>query len=680
MKRFLVVLVCVGILFSSSVSSVSAYYTNMPASVVIGQPDFTSSSSNQGSSSPSVNSLSNVIVGIDTDGTRLYVSDGSNNRVLIYNHFPTTNNTPADIVLGQPDFVSKTANQGGTASASTLNGPRGLVVNNGRLFVVDSTNNRVLIWNTLPTGNDQPADVVVGQPDFSTTSAATTASKFNGPYNLFVYQGKLLVGDITNRRILIFNSIPTTNGASADVVVGHTNMTTSAFEGLDSSHFANSSPRDIVVYQGKMLAFDTGNERILIWNSIPTTNGAAADVVVGQPDFVTGTVTGNTCGTFLSAGGLTVTPSGRMLVSDQRALIFNSIPTTNGGTADLIIGQPDCSTRTFSPVSATSVSNAVRFAIEINNKLYIADSGNARVLIYPNTTITPSINLITPPIPTDGVGRYRLPGNVFMNNNGGTYALQTLQADLNGTGYGSVSFPGGRNDGGGNSIYDFNYDFDPTVGGGDINNNLTIKFLASTFNADTNTLFYYLPFKFQSFNVANTKLQTFTFNINKNQLSRIKDNIDHFEVWYKKNTTTSLWAKYISNISKTQIDQNGTVVATKTTNTIKFIGSYIFKITALDNWNNKEDSNYLYIAGTAPVTFTSYPSFKANFVTPVPSPIQTVIPSSTPYVIPTEEPVDLVKGNTPSKNNVSKLYLILGGGALAVIALLIILLKRRRRN
>jgi hypothetical protein len=33
---------------------------------------------------------------------------------------------------------------------------------------------------------------------------------------------------------------------------------------------------------------DLGNNRVLIWNSIPTTNQKAADVVVGQKDMDTG--------------------------------------------------------------------------------------------------------------------------------------------------------------------------------------------------------------------------------------------------------------------------------------------------------------------------------------------------------------------------------------------------------
>jgi hypothetical protein len=35
----------------------------------------------------------------------------------------------------------------------------------------------------------------------------------------------------------------------------------------------------------KLIVADAWNHRVLIWHSIPTENGQAADVVIGQPDF-----------------------------------------------------------------------------------------------------------------------------------------------------------------------------------------------------------------------------------------------------------------------------------------------------------------------------------------------------------------------------------------------------------
>ena len=41
-----------------------------------------------------------------SDGKRLFVADGGNDRVMIFNNFPTANGAAADIILGQPDEFS----------------------------------------------------------------------------------------------------------------------------------------------------------------------------------------------------------------------------------------------------------------------------------------------------------------------------------------------------------------------------------------------------------------------------------------------------------------------------------------------------------------------------------------------------------------------------------------------
>lgn len=52
--------------------------------------------------------------------------------------------------MGQPGFLSDTANSGGL-SATSLNGPYMLASDGARLAVADFGNNRVLIWNSFPT-------------------------------------------------------------------------------------------------------------------------------------------------------------------------------------------------------------------------------------------------------------------------------------------------------------------------------------------------------------------------------------------------------------------------------------------------------------------------------------------------------------------------------------------------
>lgn len=96
-------------------------------------------------------SLSSRPESLATDGTNLIVADTNNHRVLIWNRAPTSPRTPPDVVLGQSDFVGRTANRGGAANGSTLSSPHGVVAINGKLLVSDRDNNRVLIWNSMPT-------------------------------------------------------------------------------------------------------------------------------------------------------------------------------------------------------------------------------------------------------------------------------------------------------------------------------------------------------------------------------------------------------------------------------------------------------------------------------------------------------------------------------------------------
>lgn len=74
-------------------------------------------------------------------------------------------NTSADIVVGQQDMASSDENQGNAQSASnTLNEPRGVFSNGNKMIVADYTNNRVLIYNSIPTANNASAYVQQSRP------------------------------------------------------------------------------------------------------------------------------------------------------------------------------------------------------------------------------------------------------------------------------------------------------------------------------------------------------------------------------------------------------------------------------------------------------------------------------------------------------------------------------------
>jgi len=131
------------------------------------------------------------------------------------------NGMPADLVIWQASFTANSRDQGGSAGAATIDDPKGLVVVGTKLIVADEGNNRVLIFNFLPTVNNQSADVVIGQASFSGSLAnrggAVAANTLNQPYDVTTDGTKLFITDSGNNRILIYNSLPAVNGASADV-------------------------------------------------------------------------------------------------------------------------------------------------------------------------------------------------------------------------------------------------------------------------------------------------------------------------------------------------------------------------------------------------------------------------------------------------------------------------------
>ena len=135
-----------------------------------------------------------------TDGKRLLVADLANHRILIWNTFPTSSTSPADFVLGQPDMTCPEAGCPPGTSAAQMSFPYAVISNGIQIFVSDSGNSRVLVWNSFPTANNAPADVVLGQADFTSTLymrggnkvTAETLGECNG---LGLDDHKLFVGD-----------------------------------------------------------------------------------------------------------------------------------------------------------------------------------------------------------------------------------------------------------------------------------------------------------------------------------------------------------------------------------------------------------------------------------------------------------------------------------------------------
>jgi uncharacterized protein (TIGR03437 family) len=283
------------------------------ADVVLGQPNFTASdpaATQTGMRTPTA---------VASDGNILVVADTDNNRILIWKSIPAAIGTPADIVLGQKDFT--TIQQPIVVTASSFRGPQGVWVQGGKLYVADTQNHRVLVWNSIPSQNNQPADIVLGEPNFTTApepdlTKFTTSAHANtmvNPVSVTSDGTHLFVTDLGYHRVLIWNSIPTQNQQPADVVVGEPDMDTTLEggndvhrlclpTGTDSNNNPTypdrcqrtlSFPRFALSDGERLYIADGGNDRVLIYDTVPTTNGAAADIVLGQPDFISDIITDN---------------------------------------------------------------------------------------------------------------------------------------------------------------------------------------------------------------------------------------------------------------------------------------------------------------------------------------------------------------------------------------------------
>ncbi len=315
----------------------------------------------------------------------LYVVDQGHSRILGYNKIPTGNGRAASFVIGQDDFY--TDDYGHSASKFTI--PNRCYAAHGRLYLSDYGTSRVLIWNSLPTEN-QPADVVVGQDNFENSVFVVDASHIAQPSGVMEVGGKLYVADATHARLLIYNSIPEENGAAADVVVGQPDFTTST---SGSGAAGIGEPYGFWTDGHRLVVADGFLDRVMIWNTVPTSNGVAADIVVGAPDF--DTAGSNTPSATSIGKPWGVASDGNILfVADytfNRVLVYDPFPTANNPPATYVIGQSNFSNATANDddqdgmvdsfPSGRTLFQPADVSV-IGGRLFVADQGNNRCLIY----------------------------------------------------------------------------------------------------------------------------------------------------------------------------------------------------------------------------------------------------------------------------------------------------------
>ena len=160
-------------------------------------------------------------------------------------------------------------------------------------------------FSALAIAGDGPnvtADLVLGQPDFTTSGFGTTVSNINLalPYGVAldssVIPNHLYIADTADNRVLGWDSVSAlTNGAPADLVIGQVDFNSS----VDDSDSVNASglsmPWSVAVdSNGNLYIADNGDNRVLEYNTpfeafghpcnttMPCEGGLAANLVLGQ--------------------------------------------------------------------------------------------------------------------------------------------------------------------------------------------------------------------------------------------------------------------------------------------------------------------------------------------------------------------------------------------------------------
>lgn len=376
-----------------------------PADIVLGQPSFTSSTCNGDSGfqnypnlpAPTADTLcglrweqTSITEGgssatMATDVNRnLYVPDFFNNRILRYND-PFDTDTTADYVWGQPDFNSQECNKGfPTPSESSLclapPPGRGMIKTgvavdtNSNLWVTDTQNNRVLRFPYVPSLGrpSQIADLVLGQPDFSSNISGDGLNQMDAPASIrvdssgIVYVADGARGAGTVGRVLVFNP-PFSNGMFASSTLGSELGEPTGLElAPDGSIWINDSDNN------RLLNFADGIQLNAI-SGVPTRVWGGIGIDIDGNIMITGWdpqqvlrysapsfsqdvsfLTADEWGAFNRRGsygfngfplGLEVTDNQLIVGDSSRLLFWNTLwSLSNHSPAQGVIGQPDFNT------------------------------------------------------------------------------------------------------------------------------------------------------------------------------------------------------------------------------------------------------------------------------------------------------------------------------------------------
>lgn len=254
--------------------------------------------------------------------------------------------------------------------------------------------------------NYQAAQFVIGQPNFTTYYDNISINGLAGPYAVAIdaEHSKLYVADVGNCRVLRYAYPLTGNQPSAEIVFGQNDFTTNEARAYFNGHGWWPAPdakqilypMALAVYNGDLWVLDEGNERVVKFSQAYniSVNNPNADVVIGQALFTTRDYS-CTSSAFYTPWGMTIDNNGNLWVADTgnyRVLKFGNVSTlTSGASALGVLGKSSFTDASIPTTTAQNNFNTVSSLCSDNNgNLWVCDKGNNRVLKFENLPANPS--------------------------------------------------------------------------------------------------------------------------------------------------------------------------------------------------------------------------------------------------------------------------------------------------
>ena len=251
----------------------------------------------------------------------------------------------------------------------------------------------VLCWIAPLTARNlethQAAEVVLGQTDFTTKVPSFSATGLVVPGSIAIdpTTGKVFVSNAES--VLRYGSATSlASGSAAEAILGQDDFSGSE-TGTGANRFGGSVYGICVDRFGRLWVADRTNHRVLRFdNASNLASGASADRVLGQINFFTNASAFSATAMNLPRS-VSMDPAGTLWVADSgnhRVLGFrNAAGLGSGSAAEIVLGQTTFNAQT-SGLTQDKFNDPSGVFADSEGDLWVSDSGNRRVLRFASVT------------------------------------------------------------------------------------------------------------------------------------------------------------------------------------------------------------------------------------------------------------------------------------------------------